>query len=171
LLTGTFGFVSIAGMRHVRLMALRWVFPITLLAQSGLALASEGWTNWELVYAETWDNSDPEKLARWHLMMNEDGRVSTSWVGPMYDWEAEGFATLEGLEAVGRYERDGTGITFTIEEVYDGWLWAFSKVTCAIAESETELRLTACTGYAPPPYAVDAAQPGDMSFRRSPDRP
>jgi hypothetical protein len=85
----------------------------------------------------------------------------------MHPSKGSELTTLEGLETLGTYERDGGRITFRTEEVGDGWLWEWSTVACETVETEKALRLSNCLGSGRPDWvSADPPQPEEMSFIR-----
>jgi hypothetical protein len=147
------------------------LIALTLLVGASGACAEDAaesrqWTSWQLVSVA----GTTEHVEGWQLAFHPDGRVSTSWVGPMYESEAGNeFVTLEGLEAIGAYERVGKNIIFANDDFEDGWLWRWRTVTCELSETPMDLALTHCSGAGRPEWAdVDPAQPEDMTFVRLP---
>lgn len=150
-------------------LPLRCLLGITVLTFAAPALAgdtsvSDPWTSWELVSAEGWRDQHP---VGWQISFHEDGRLSTSWLGPMYESEAASeLATLEILEAIGEYVFAGGRVQFSNDDSL-GWLWEWRRVSCDFAESVNELRLTNCVGRdAWSDEEAAPAQPGDMTFKK-----
>jgi hypothetical protein len=153
-------------MRNSLLIALLLVAALMGATAGRSEDTTNGWITWEL----TSEGGKADHVAGWELAFHSDGRVSTSWMGPMYASEAgDELATLEVLEAIGSYRRADETIVFTNADVGDGWLWRWQKVTCRVTETSTELVLSNCLGTDRPDWAdQDPAQPADMTFKRAP---
>lgn len=135
---------------------------ITLICCGAARAADDAWTSWSLSSR----NGSSDGVEGWVLMLHPDGRVSSNWVGPMYDSEAgDPYVTLEGLESLGTYVRTGSQISFRNDDFGDGWLWEWGEVTCRIAQSASRLTLSGCIGHHRGTWLeADPLQPPDMEF-------
>ena len=124
--------------------------------------APDGWTGWSLRSR----GGSTDRVKGWTLMLHPDGRVSSSWVGPMYDAEADNpYVTIEGLETLGTYSRGDGSITFRNEDFSAGWLWQWAEVTCSITQTDSSLALYDCIGkHRGDGLDADPPQPPDMEF-------
>ncbi len=148
----------------IALLLLPQLSAVAIRAQE--APINDEWTWWTLASV----SGKTENVTGWQLAFHTNGRVSTSWVGPIYDWEAgEEFATLEGLEGIGSYETIENAIVFTNDDVSGGWLWNWRRVECELTETATDLALRNCVGTGRPEWtSEDPAKPPDMTFTRLP---